>query len=146
MVLESYPVKKVTSCHFSVVERERVESGMERERIGCRNMPCIFVIVSWLKVRQEGVELLRCVVCCSIVGWWYELMDVWMKILGPCQGPDIFVTKEVKCCFFVDFWISLRLVAGYLCRDGDSLLDGHRCCPVSGSSMTRYRILYSPPK
>ena len=43
--------------------RER-ESGVGR--VGYRNMPCIFVIVPWLKVRREGaifMELLWRVVC-----------------------------------------------------------------------------------
>ena len=57
MVLELKSFKKVPFCRFWVVDRERV---------GYRNMPCIFVIVPWQKVRRVGaifIELLWRVVC-----------------------------------------------------------------------------------
>ena len=82
MVLELYPVKKVTFCRFSVVERE------SRERVGYRNMPCIFVIVPWLKVRREGaifIELLWRVVCYR---WMMFRVDKCPnEDPGPLPGP-----------------------------------------------------------
>ena len=33
-----------------------------------------------------------CGVLNAIVEWWYELMNVQMKIRDPCQGPDLWIT------------------------------------------------------
>ena len=49
-------------------------------------------LFSALAASSSGISvLLRTVfrVFDAIFGWCYELMNVWMKIRGPCQGPDI---------------------------------------------------------
>ena len=63
-------------------ERER-ESRVENRESG--NMPRVFVLVPWLKVRRKGLEPLRCVVCYF---WMMLQVDGWLnKDPGPLPGP-----------------------------------------------------------
>ena len=49
---------RLKMSNFGGRERERVE----RERVGYRNISYTYVIVPWLRVRREGVELLFAIV------------------------------------------------------------------------------------
>ena len=80
MLLEYYLSKMVTSCRFLVAE--------SRERVGYRAMPCIFVIVPWLKVRREGVffmELVWPVVCYCLM---IRVDKCPNEDLGPLPGLE----------------------------------------------------------